>query len=461
MAAGVRVRAEERPRWKGAGTATPYRISSAAFWEAVTALALSPGRQRLGRDDEIVGLNASRPELDNGGRPTGSAAGRMYVNGILPFLLACGHQPVSGFPKQGNGTNEVQTITPGGTITGGTWTVTFNGETSGAIPATATAAEIQAHLERMAAFRPGDVTVTGGPVTTGAVTLTFKGRYAATNPAQVTTSAVSLVGTAPTLTPTTTTPGAVGTNTDSLGRGATAGVYIWELEARNGQLGARNRNEPFTMTIDALYDEQPIFADGYAVNSFQVGQDGSWSADMVGLYCQRYLSDPALTASYDAESIHPILFHDLLPGTSTFLTNTGPVSGFSWQVTHPHEVIDDAGRVAGHPGRIYLNGITMMSGSLDSGEFDPQDWDQMISAATFPLTADYVSPSQVAATGCPYRLTVHAPACQLGADGGPEGLANKLRHGATWPWMAKLSAASGYAHRIILHTAVSAVETYS
>lgn len=457
MAAGVRVRAEETPRWKGCGSLTPYRQSTVAFWEPLTSLALSPGRGRLNRDDEMVGLNASRPERDNGGRPTGSAAGRVYPNQLLPFLLACGHQPVSGYPKQGNGTNEVQTITPGGTISGGTWTITWNGETTGAIPYNATAAEIQAFLERFAAVRPGDIVVAGGPVSTGAVTLTFQGQYAATNPAQVTVSAASLTGTAPTLTPTTTTPGAVGSNTDSLGRGATAGVYIWELEARNSALGARRRNEAFTLSFDGLYDEQPIFGEGYAVNSLSVSGDGQWSADMIGLYCQRHLVDPGLTASYDSEAILPVLYSDL---RTTWLSGGGPVSGFTWQVSHPHEVVDDAGRVAGHPGRIYLNGITQLAGSLDSGEFDPQDWDYMISAGTFPLTADYIVPSKIASTGVPYRMTVYAPACQLGADGGPEALSNKMRHGASWPWMAKLSQSAGYAHRIILHNAVSAVETY-
>lgn len=458
MAPYVRIRAEETPRYKGAGSSTPFRLSTNVFWEPGTSAQLSPGRSRVNRDDEIVGLNASRPEIDNGGRPTGGISGRLYPNLILPLLLACGHQPVSGYPKQGNGTNEVQTITPGGTISGGTWTITWGGETTGAIPYNATAAEIQAFLERFAAVRPGDIVVAGGPVSSGAVTLTFQGQYAATNPAQVTVSAASLTGSTPTLTPSTTTAGAVGSNTDSLGRGATAGVYIWELEARNSALGARRRNEAFTFSMDVGYDEQEVFGDGLAVNQLSVSTEGGVSADLVGLYVQRYLASPGVTPSYDSEAIRPVLFSDL---RTTWLSGGGPVSGFSWQVTHPHEVIDDAGRVAGHPGRIYLNGITMLSGSLDSGEFDPQDWDNMISAGTFPLTADYVVPSVIAATGCPYRATVYAPACQIGAEGGPEALTQKLRHGATWPWMAKLSVSAGYAHRIILHTAVSAVETYS
>lgn len=458
MAASVRVRVEETPRYKGASsTVTPTRISTNVFWPALTGLQLSPGRGRLNRDDEMTGINASRPERDNGGRPTGSASGRLYPNQILPFLLSCGHQPVSGYPKQGNGTNAVQTLTKGGTITGGTWTITWGGETTGPMQWNATAMEIQAFLERFAGVRPGDIVVGGGPVGTTPVTLTFQGNLAAQVIAAATVGVGSLTGSSPTITVSTTTAGAVGSNTDSLGRGATAGVYIWELAERNSALGARARNEAFTLNIDGLYDEQALFAEGMAVNSFAAGGDGSWSADMVGLYAQRYLYDPGLTPAPESEAILPALFADL---RTTWLSSGGPVSGFTWSVQHPHQVEDDASRVAGHPGRCYLGGFTTLTGSVDAAAFDKDDWDAMIDARTFPLIADYLVPSKIASTGVGYRLTLSAPACQIGAGGGPEQLQNKLRHSASWPWMAKYSSSSGYAHRLILHTAVSAVETY-
>lgn len=457
MAASVRVRVEETPRFKGAAPAAPTRISTNAFWPALTGLSLKPGRQRLSRDDEMTGINASRPERDNGGRPSGSASGRFYPNEALVFLLSCGHQPVAGFPKAGNGTNAVQTLTKGGTITGGTWTITFGGETTGPIPHNATAAEIQPFLERFAGVRPGDIVVGGGPINTANVTLTFQGALAAQVVPLVTVGAGSLTGSSPTVTPSTTTAGATGSNVDSLGRGATSGVTIWELEPRNSALGARTRQEAFTLSIDALYDQVGIFGEGMAVQSFSVGGDGSWSADMVGLYAQRYLYDPALTPTPPSEAILPALYADL---RTTWVSSGGPVSGFTWGVQHQHEVLDDSSRVAGHPGRCLMGGLTTMTGTVDSSVFDKDDWDLMISAGQFPLVADYVIPSKIASTGCPYRATVSAPGCQLGADGGPEQMQAKLRHGASWPWMAKYQSSSGIGHRIILHTAVSAVETY-
>lgn len=458
MAVAIKVTVEETPRFRGCGTTAPYRESTNVFYEPFTSVQLQPQQQRINRDDEIIGIPAPRSEIPNGHRPTGSFNARLYPNSMLPFLLSCGHQPVAGFPKQGNGTNAVQTLTKGGTITGGTWTITFGGETTGAINASATAQEVQAHLERLAGVRPGDILVTGGPINTTALVLTFQGGLSAKVVPAVTVTTTSLTGTSPTITPSMTTTGAPGTNVDSLGRGAAPGAWIWELEARNGPLGARGFTDAFTLGIVAAYNEQPIFGSGFAVNSLSVSGDGGVTGDMVGLFVERFLTAPTLTPTYDSEAIRPVLFSDL---KATWLANGGPVSGFSWRVGHQHEVSDDAGRrTPDWPARNFLSGRTELTGSMESSAFDPQDWDMMLAAATFPLTADYVIPSMIGASGSPYRCTLYAPAVQLDADGGPEAMSNKFRHGATWGWKATYSSAAGYAHRLILHCAVTAVETY-
>lgn len=100
--------------------------------------------------------------------------------------------------------------------TGGTFTITFDGQTTAAIAATATAAAVQAALELLGTVNPGDITVTGGPGAAGGATpyiLTFGGRYLGLNVPAVTTAAGSLTGGAGTATVTTTTAGA-GAGTD-------------------------------------------------------------------------------------------------------------------------------------------------------------------------------------------------------------------------------------------------------
>ena len=59
---------------------------------------------------------------------------------------------------------------------GGTFTLTFQGQTTAPIAYNATAAAIQSALEALAIVDPGDVLVTGGPVNTANVTVAWRGR---------------------------------------------------------------------------------------------------------------------------------------------------------------------------------------------------------------------------------------------------------------------------------------------
>jgi len=110
------------------------------------------------------------------------------------------------------GTNEVQILTPGGTISGGTWTITYSGQTTSALAYNATAATIQTALEALSNVGAGNIAVTGGPISSGVVTLTFQNDLGYQNVAAVTVGTGSLTGSSPTLTPSTTTQGATGTD---------------------------------------------------------------------------------------------------------------------------------------------------------------------------------------------------------------------------------------------------------
>lgn len=90
----------------------------------------------------------------------------------------------------GGGNNETQTVT----ITnarGGTFTLTFDGQTTAAIDYHATAAAIEAALEALSNIAVGNLTVSrSGDV----ITVTFAGTQADTNVAQMTSSAAGLIG---------------------------------------------------------------------------------------------------------------------------------------------------------------------------------------------------------------------------------------------------------------------------
>jgi hypothetical protein len=108
----------------------------------------------------------------------------------------------------GDLTNEAQTLTITGGPTGGTWTGTYAGQTTGAIPFNATAATVRTALEALSTIGVGNVSVTGSAG--GPYTVTFIGTLAGANLAQMTASGAGLTGgTAPSVAVATITAGGV------------------------------------------------------------------------------------------------------------------------------------------------------------------------------------------------------------------------------------------------------------
>lgn len=137
---------------------------------------------------------------------------------------------------QGNpGTNEVQRLSASPVPVAGTFTLTYDGQTTGNLDFDATASEIDAALEALSNIGSGDVTVTGGPINSANVTITFTGALASTNVVELTASS-SLTGASPTdVTVATTTEGVSPSNETqsfTLGPDVTGGTYT--LSWNNG-----------------------------------------------------------------------------------------------------------------------------------------------------------------------------------------------------------------------------------
>lgn len=125
-------------------------------------------------------------------------------NALLPLLnAALGIKYV----KTPGGTNGVQTLTMTGTPTGGTFTLTYNAQTTAAIPYNATAQQVGAALEALSTVDEGEFDVTGGPFPATPILVKHYGKLVGTVTA-ITASSVGLTGgTSPTVTPTTSTAG--------------------------------------------------------------------------------------------------------------------------------------------------------------------------------------------------------------------------------------------------------------
>lgn len=90
--------------------------------------------------------------------------------------------------------NEVQTLSKTGTVTSGTYKLTFNGHTTANIAYDATAAAVKTALVALSDFEADDLTVTGGPTSTTPTVITFVGDYAATDVGPITVDSTGLVG---------------------------------------------------------------------------------------------------------------------------------------------------------------------------------------------------------------------------------------------------------------------------
>jgi hypothetical protein len=138
-----------------------------------------------------------------------------------------------------NGTSEVQTLTIGGTPTGGTFQLEFGGQVTGDITWSATDAtlvgNIDTALEALSNIGAGDVTCADSTLTNGigAVTITFGANLKNLDVPLIQVEENALTGDDPTLAVATTTPGVTAT-----ARIAAAGATL--LDAVNGEKYVNN-----------------------------------------------------------------------------------------------------------------------------------------------------------------------------------------------------------------------------
>ena len=126
---------------------------------------------------------------------------------------------------------EKQTVTIGGTPTGGTFTLTFGGQTTATIAYNAAASVVEAALEALSTIGQGNVQVTGNAG--GPYTVEFVGQLANANVAAMTADASGLTGgTSPTVTIATSQAGVLEKLAATVvpGFGSTTGKKLLRLE---------------------------------------------------------------------------------------------------------------------------------------------------------------------------------------------------------------------------------------
>lgn len=156
-----------------------------------------------------------------------------YLNPRAGLARESAYGPLTNAGVPGDGTDEVQTITFGGTPTGGTFKLKFGPFRTAAISWSATnntlRDNVDAALEALPNIGTGGVTTAVGTMTAGigTLTVTFAGALGKKAVALMTVDNNSLTGTAPTVAVTETTPGVSATH-----RGAPTGAVL--LDTTNG-----------------------------------------------------------------------------------------------------------------------------------------------------------------------------------------------------------------------------------
>lgn len=153
----------------------------------------------------------------------------VFTTKVIPAGVVLGKITVSGKygPYDDAGTNEQQTVTITGTPTGGTFTLTWNGQTTGAIAYNASAATVEAALIALSNIDAGEVDVTGGPGPDTAWVVEFLGDYQGTNVAAMTATSSLTGGSSPAIAVTTNQAGVAGA-TD--GRGTATGFLFEDVD---------------------------------------------------------------------------------------------------------------------------------------------------------------------------------------------------------------------------------------
>jgi hypothetical protein len=176
------------------------RTKTTNDWENGVVSAFDDGRTPIGglRSTQNTILEQDgviRPRFSLnlfGPQPTGEVLGELYqfrtLSGLSPTNRLISMQKITR--------NEIQSLVTSGTPTGGTFTITYSGQTTSAIAYNASAATIQTALEALSNIEAGDVACTGGPLP-AIVYIEFKGNLAQTDVDALTTTDSLTGGTSP------------------------------------------------------------------------------------------------------------------------------------------------------------------------------------------------------------------------------------------------------------------------
>lgn len=151
------------------------------------------------------------------------------------------------------------------------------------------------------------------------------------------------------------------------------------------------------------------------------------------------IADPSLTPSYESLATRPFFQRDLV--VVTWLANSAASTGFDVSIANDIVDMDDlsVGPTQHRRGLAKGDAPIIFTGNIQKRLIDADDWDALINATGFAAKMRWKSRS-IIASSYPYQLWIEFDNCQYNG-GGPEGLANRRRIGASFPFKATYDGA--------------------
>lgn len=216
---------------------------------------------------------------------------------------------------------------------------------------------------------------------------------------------------------------------------------------------------PQSTQWQAAYKDQAFFLKLKGAGCSQLGiespEKGGVRIKAAGpnLYTTK-IADPALTPTYEALTVACFKRGNLtLP---TWLAGTGETADFNVNIANPMEAVSTLGIASLFPDSLEKgDGPILMSGSIPKRVIDPDDWDALVAATAFTIKARWKGTVTIA-SGYKYSLWIEANNAQY-TDGGPEGLANKRRLGASFDWEARYGGTPGSSKITLVNNTTSYV----
>ena len=180
-----------------------------------------------------------------------------------------------------NGTNEVQNLEVGGTPTGGSFKLSFDGYTTDAIAWNSTNAtlisNIDTALEALPNIGSGEVTVADVDLSSGIgnVSITFSGNLGKLNVPAVSVASNDLEGSSPTVAITVTTAGVTAT-----ARGAGAGALLIDMTNKKAYINNGTPNAPIWNQYAGIPDSVGLIEETVAVGDFTDNEDATGYVDL-------------------------------------------------------------------------------------------------------------------------------------------------------------------------------------